>query len=318
MTVESHAGPWAGDAYRHEALLYDGDASFVDAAASFIAAGLEAEEAVLVAVVGPKIDMLRSALNGDASDVTFVDLALLGNPARIIPAWREFVDGRRLDGGGLRGIGEPIWPARQGAELVECQRHESLLNYAFGPDDPLWLLCPYDVNSLGPAVLEEAQRSHPFLVRDGHHVDSDEFQDYWLGAAPDSPLEDAPADCGWLAFGPNEIQQVREIVTSNDEFAGLGPDRAFDLGLSVSELATNSVRYGGGTGTLRFWRQGDMVICEVSDRGKLQDPLAGRRAPDPEAIGRRGLWMANQLCDLVQIRVFDAGSVVRVHMALNR
>jgi prepilin-type processing-associated H-X9-DG protein len=31
----------------------------------------------------------------------------------------------------LRGAGEPIWPERRPAELVECQRHESLLNVAF-------------------------------------------------------------------------------------------------------------------------------------------------------------------------------------------
>ena len=54
-----------------------------------------------------------------------------------------------------RGIGEPISAARAADELVECQRHESLLNLAF-PSAPLWLLCPYDVETLPPDVLDEA------------------------------------------------------------------------------------------------------------------------------------------------------------------
>ena len=28
----------------------------------------------------------------------------------------------------------------------------------------------------------------------------------------------------------------------------------------------------------------------------------------------RGLWIANQVCDLVEVRSSDEGSVVRVHM----
>ena len=30
--------------------------------------------------------------------------------------------------------------------------------------------------------------------------------------------------------------------------------------------------------------------------------------------GGRGVWMANQLCDLVQVRSSDDGTVVRLHM----
>ena len=46
------------------------------------------------------------------------------------------------------------------------------------------------------------------------------------------------------------------------------------------------------------------------------DPLADRRPPSADRPGGRGLWMANQLCDLVQVRSFPEGSVVRLHMKL--
>ncbi len=59
---------------------------------------------------------------------------------------------------------------------------------------------------------------------------------------------------------------------------------------------------------------GDAAICEVSDGGRIEEPLVGRERPDVTGAGGRGLWLANQICDLVQIRTFPTGNVVRVHM----
>jgi anti-sigma regulatory factor (Ser/Thr protein kinase) len=89
-----------------------------------------------------------------------------------------------------------------------------------------------------------------------------------------------------------------------------------ELVLAVDELATNSIRHGGGSGTLRCWREGEALLCEVQDRGWIDAPLVGRRRPDPEASSGRGVWLANQLCDLVQIRSSSTGTVVRVHKRL--
>ena len=66
----------------------------------------------------------------------------------------------------LRGIGEPIWADRSPDELVECQRHEALLNLAFADAGDFWLLCPYDVDALDPDVIAEAHHSHPAVVAD--------------------------------------------------------------------------------------------------------------------------------------------------------
>jgi hypothetical protein len=37
--------------------------------------------------------------------------------------------------------------------------------------------------------------------------------------------------------------------------------------------------------------------------------------PKPEQTSGFGLWLANQVCDLVQIRSFEDGSLVRLHMS---
>jgi anti-sigma regulatory factor (Ser/Thr protein kinase) len=82
-------------------------------------------------------------------------------------------------------------------------------------------------------------------------------------------------------------------------------------------VLTNSIRHGGGGGTLRIWQEDDRLVCEIEDRGRLSDPLADRRRPDPEQPNGRGLWMANQLCDLVQLRSPAHGTIVRLHMRLS-
>jgi len=55
--------------------------------------------------------LLREVLGDGAERVRFEDMHRLGrNPARIIPAWREFLDESAPEGRPVRGIGEPIWP----------------------------------------------------------------------------------------------------------------------------------------------------------------------------------------------------------------
>ena len=95
--------------FRHEAFLYAGRDEFLDGTAAFIRDGLAAGEPTLVVVSAEKIALLRAELGADAEQVQFADMAEVGrNPARIIPAWRDFVGERSDPGRPLRGIGEPI------------------------------------------------------------------------------------------------------------------------------------------------------------------------------------------------------------------
>jgi anti-sigma regulatory factor (Ser/Thr protein kinase) len=97
--------------------------------------------------------------------------------------------------------------------------------------------------------------------------------------------------------------------------AGLARERTSDLVLATSEAATNSVLHGGGGGTLAIWEEPDALVCEVRDRGQIEDPLVGRARPAPDAPAGRGLWLLNQLCDLVELRSPPDGCVVRFRMA---
>ena len=163
MTQSSPAR--AEQSYRHEALLWHDRADFTDSLVPFVTDGLDAGEPVMVAVVEEHVTWLRDALGTQADKVQFFDMAELGrNPAKIIPAWQKFLDTDAADGVPARGVGEPIWAGRGADELIECQVHEALLNVAVDPTIPFWLVCPYDVAGLEPAVIDEAYRGHPVVI----------------------------------------------------------------------------------------------------------------------------------------------------------
>jgi anti-sigma regulatory factor (Ser/Thr protein kinase) len=304
--------------FRHEARFYDGDEGFVKGVAPFILDGVHMDEAVLVLVNSAKLDVLRSELNGVGDRVLFADMAEVGrNPARIIPVWREFLDHHAVDGHSVRGVGEPIWAARSASELVECQRYEALLNIAFVGSSSWRLLCPYDTGSLPQAVLDEVARSHPIVGDGGGEWSSHNFRFEQLSASHLTDELAEPARClEDLVVGPEQLARLRGVVSARSKQFGMDKNRADDLTLAVHEIAANSVLHGGGVGAFRLWREAKSLVCEIRDSGRLEQPLVGREHPELDGDGGRGLWLANQLCDLVQIRSFRSGSVVRLHMSL--
>jgi anti-sigma regulatory factor (Ser/Thr protein kinase) len=308
--------PTAAPSFRHEALLYEDFAMFLDATLAFIEDGLKEDAATLVAVSAAKIEALRTALGAGAGAVAFADMAAIGaNPARVIPAWSDFVAAHSGSGRPLRGIGEPIWVGRTPAELAECHIHESLLNLAFGEGPSFWLLCPYDTTLLDAAVLGSAHRNHAFVQAGSAHRESACFS----ASVADlfgEPLPPPPPDADALRFTRDDLSEVRCFVARHASAAGFEPERAADLLIAINELATNSVIHGEGTGTLIVWREGATLLCEVTNAGTHDQPLAGRVRPTVAQPGGRGLWLVNQLCDLVQVRTLSKRTVVRVHQHL--
>ena len=305
------------EAFRHEAFLYAGDDDFVESIGQFIREGATAGEPTLAVVDARKIGLLRDAVDDAGEGVHFADIAEVGaNPGRIIGAWHDFVDEHRGAGRPLRGVGEPIGARRTGAELVECHRHETLLNVAFAETPDFRLICPYDTAALDPEVVEEARRTHPLLTEDGVGVPSPHYAGLDCAKEPfRDPLPEPILPLAELSFSLHELRDARALVAVHAAMLGLDRPRLDDLLLAVSEVATNSVRHGGGTGHLRVWRDADALICEVRDAGHITDPLVGRRRPVANVEdGGFGVWLAIQCCDLVQVRSFPEGTVVRLHI----
>lgn len=310
MTCVSQLRDPGTDTFRHEAAFYRGTDQMLAGVLPFVREGLALGEAVLVAMPADRIDALRQALGAQAARATFVDMLEIGsNPARIIPEWRRFL--ANAEGVPVRGVSEPVWAGRRDVEIDECALHESLLNLAFD-DGPGWrLMCPYDVEGLPADVVEEALRTHPMvgpttprdIAYEGHDLAFTAFAE---------PLREHPADADRIRFGPDDLTGVRDLVRWLSQRGGLAMGAAEDVVLAVHELASNSIHHGGGQGVLSTWDEPGAFVVEVSDSGTIANPLVGRELSSPVAEGGRGLWMANQLCDLVQVRSSSTGTVVRL------
>ena len=306
-----------GARFRHESLFYSGPDELLAGTLPLIDRALERERPVLVAVRDTGLALLREALGERAASVQFADMRVLGrNPARIIPAWHQFLQAAASHRAPALGIGEPIWPGRSAAELTECERHESLLNLAFAGGQPWRLLCLYDLDGLDEAVVEAARHSHPFVAsHDARERDGLFRDDGHLGTF-DAELPPPPRSVPRTSFSLERLRMVRRLVAQRAEEARLDLARSQQLVLAVSELASNSVQHGEGAGTVRVWKENGTLLCEVQDEGRIEAPLAGRIKPRPDQLTGRGLWLVNQLCDLVQIRSDDTGTVVRLHIDL--
>jgi anti-sigma regulatory factor (Ser/Thr protein kinase) len=305
--------PAASGTFEHEALFYRGDEDFLAGLLPFVREGLERDEAVLVAEPAPRLGQLRDALGVDASAVAFLDMADIGgNPARIIGVWAAAVKEHTARGRQLRGVGEPAYAGRRKAEYAECRLHELLLNRAFDAG-PAWrLLCPYDELGLPREVSRAALQTHPIRSTSAGRQRSHEYIADGALPAFEVPLPRSAAGVLSGTFGARDVPATRRTVAQYARSCGLTQDQVQVLELAASELATNSVRHGGGAGTVAMWREPGAVIVEFSDAGHLADPLTGRLTPPAEQEGGRGVYLVNQLCDLVQVRSSSLGTTVRV------
>jgi anti-sigma regulatory factor (Ser/Thr protein kinase) len=297
----------------HDGLLYRTEADYLTGVLSFLAAGFAAAEPAFVAVPEANLDLLESGIDSSAGTVEFADITRIGrNPARLIPFIHRFVDAH--PGQRVRFVGEPIWPGRSAAEICEATRHEAMLNTAFA-DVPIDILCPYGVLDLEPAAIADMWRTHPTVVDHNERRASPAYSDpHRLYAGEHPLLPEPPADVRAIPVRADDLAAVRAFVRRSAAEYGLGSRRTQDLVLAVHEIATNTILHTAGSGTLRIWFESATVVCEIRDGGHIADALAGRRPPNDTSDHGRGLWMANQLCDLVQLRSSELGTTIRVHV----
>jgi anti-sigma regulatory factor (Ser/Thr protein kinase) len=297
----------------HEAMIYDDDEQYVAGVVPFVDQGLALGDAVLIAVPSPKLELLRSRIaSPDRERLQFVDMEGLGrNPSRIISAWSDFVAEHDDAGRGVRGVGEPIWRTRDREEIDECERHEGLLNLAFA-DVALHLLCPYESSALDGAVIETAVCNHAVVSSAGHPPIPGGFDGH-VADVFSGPLADPPLNVRRAEFDETSMSTLRKMVGEAASSAGF-VRRHDDVVLALSEAMSNTVRHGGGRGTVTYWRDAKSFVFEVLDHGRITDPLAGRIRPTSGQIGGRGLWIINQVCDLVQIRVRGDHQVIRMRV----
>lgn len=305
--------PSARPGFRHDAYVYNSPERFARDMSSFVREGLGADELVAVAETRDNIDLLRDHLGEDARDVEFLDMVAIGrNPARILAVWEDFVVRGLEAGRGMRGIGEPAWPGRRELELTECRVHELLLNTAFDPGPPWWLVCPYDSDRLPAEAVAEALHTHPTRLGPGGSRTNSGYDAGVAERALTSPLPPPPPHAVRHDYDADSLLALRPVIRAFVGSHELPAGRSDALVLACWEVGVNSVVHGGGAGALHLWRESDALAFQFEDAGHITDPLVGRRRPDSDSGGGRGIYLANHLCDLVQVRSSAAGTSVRL------
>jgi serine/threonine-protein kinase RsbW len=94
--------------------------------------------------------------------------------------------------------------------------------------------------------------------------------------------------------------------------AGLTDDRAAQFGVAVNEAVVNAIEHGGSTAIVTVSVEPDRVVAEVYDRGPGTAARLPVERPAPDQLRGRGLWLAQQFCDQLEIFSSADGSLTRL------
>jgi anti-sigma regulatory factor (Ser/Thr protein kinase) len=303
----------------HSALLYAGPSRFVDTVAGFVLDGLEAGDRVMAAVSEEKFGWVCEQLGEDARAVDFAAAdAMYERHGPMFRAMLDYIERHRADGPGrVRILAEPPLEARGPIDAQAYMRYEAAFNVANGGDDAR-VLCAYDTDRLPAEIIDAARRTHPHVLEDGRVEPSPAFMD--PRAFVRQGVRDRAAPAGVAAFAleaPEDIATARAIVRAHAEVAGLSGPALEDLMVVVSEVATNALVHGRAPRALWSYLDDGHLVCQVQDGGSgLPDPLVGYLPPDLERLGGRGLWLAHQLCDIVEVASDATHTTVLLHTKL--
>ncbi len=172
------------------------------------------------------------------------------------------------------------------------------------------MLCPYDAENLDAFALAGAELTHPGLIEGGHRRPSHHYgEPLQTALAEQWPLDPAvdPRFAG-------DLRDLRDALARDPVAASLDAMRRGDLVFATNEAVTNVVKHGDGHARLRLWVDGADVVSEVTCVSRVEDVMAGRRRPAGDPAAARGLWLINQICDLVELRSGAAGTTLRMHI----
>lgn len=134
---------------------------------------------------------------------------------------------------------------------------------------------------------------------------------------PDDRTDPIPVATSMQVNRADDLAPARRLMADVAGRAGLDHDRIERLAVALSEIATNAIVHGGGRAQVSILAGRASVIVDVQDHGPGVLAEAALAAAHPAQLNGRGLRLARQLCDDLQVRSSAGGTLVRLVMRLD-
>ncbi len=296
----------------HTMFVYRDGRELAETVAPVVRDHLNAGQRVVVNIPGERMTALQAALGRAANSIEWTDTyAWRPHPARRLHAIEQLVEVQRArKGQKVLFVGECAWPPSPEVLVREWERFEVILSATL-TGAPASMLCLYDASVLARSIIERARQTHPqhgcgCTIANPRYVDT-------VTALKSLAPEDL--EVPWHATRLTRVREARaarafvanQLVSSN-----LRHDQREDLIVIASELVANSLKADADEVSVAVWASDDGVALQIDDDGQgISDPFAGYHRPERDATGGRGLWMARQLCDVVEISSRPRHTAVR-------
>ena len=116
-------------------------------------------------------------------------------------------------------------------------------------------------------------------------------------------------------FASVDLRRLRNRCRAALGGTGFDDERTFMFVAAINECLTNAVRHGGGRGGLVLIDDGAALIAEIIDQGPGLSTPVPKHLPAADALGGRGLWMAQQMVDRMSLTTGASGTTVRLEIA---
>lgn len=301
----------------HAALPHRSTEELVDSLLALAHEALRMNDPLFVSLPEPSTLALKAALGRDADRVRWSDSTRWHpHPVRRLRAILELVEGAERHGvGRVRLVGEAPLAATVPAMVTEWERTDALLNDALG-GHPVTVVCSYDESSLPADVVGRAACSHPFVGLEPSRPSSLYLEPEEYLALVRAPASPVPSGSQVLSgtVGPGEARAfVRDTLGTSGALPSVPESVVEDMASAVTEAVVNAWQVGASEVTVACWRTAGEIGAQVDDDGPgLTDPMAGYRRPSPVTERGRGLWLARQLVDVLDIADAGPGASVRV------
>jgi MEDS: MEthanogen/methylotroph, DcmR Sensory domain len=309
-------------AFQHWACIYDDDKQFLETAVPFLTEGLALGEPVLAVTTPANLELLGTALPDRSGDVDYADSAFFGRrpPQRVAAFYRYWKSrGSTREGSQparrVRILAEPVWAGRSTREVTAWTRMEAALNVTLAPTT-ISMICLYGAQTLDQDIVSNALRTHPAQVAGSHVSPSVHYADpaAFARSCDTGPLADPPASAAAFEFD-GDLRGLRRFIADRAAALGVGGDRADMLVLAVSEVGAYLKSRWPACATVRAWEQPGAVVCDFRQPGaSISDPFIGLRPAELVPGDADGLWLANQICDWMEIRSGADGCTIQLQV----